>query len=81
MSDPDYPNVRCNTHGRAAPGYCVCVHVAREGAAIAHEVPASALELGEVLCARCHAQEDPITPAQLILMCAWCVETLYEAHR
>jgi hypothetical protein len=54
MSEPIYPNVRCDAHPDAPdePGYVVCKHVIG-GAPVVHFEPATEKQLGTVLCGKC----------------------------
>lgn len=74
--DPTFPNVKCETDGTVAPGYAVCLHVAHEGARIAHYHEATDRSLGSVLCEHCSNAVDNLTANDLILMCSRCVDRL-----
>jgi hypothetical protein len=76
-----YPNVYCETHHTTTPGYCVCVHVARDGAPIGHRLDARADALGELLCSSCHAAAAAVGPESLILICGRCVDDIIGADR
>jgi hypothetical protein len=77
----DYPNVVCDAHPELppAPGFCVCVHVMKEAAAIAEYEDATSTRLGNVLCAACRDSDD-VGIDLLILVCARCVEKLLAAR-
>lgn len=80
MRPETYPLVRCTDH-RLAPAYIVCIHVVA-GAPIAHRVePAD--EVGEALCADCHARDFDDAPEALDLLklvCAPCLRRLRAEH-
>ena len=77
ITDPHYPYVACPRHGDwRTVGYCVCVHVAKDGAPIAHRIDATTAELGEVLCAACHTSPTEPPAEQLLLICALCVDEI-----
>ena len=66
--------VQCGTHGEGRPGFVACVHVVRQHAPVAHYLEPDD-DLGEVLCAACEGHAHP-TPADLMLICAECVQTI-----
>jgi hypothetical protein len=79
--------VQCGEHGQAVPGYIVCQHVI-EGCAVAHYCEAVPGELGEALCAICHAEaryveamraidaDTPMHTDHLRLICSACLTRL-----
>jgi len=73
------PFLTCQDHG-PVPWYCVCVHVLRDGAPVAHFVETRASAAGEVLCARCTGNPD-LAPDDLRAICCHCVDRLIADRR
>ena len=65
------PLVSCGEHQKR-PAFIVCVHV-MAGEPAAHYIAATHAEMGEALCARCHATPGDLPLSDLKLMCDLCV--------
>jgi hypothetical protein len=81
MTDAEvlYPNVRCALDGTVAPGFCVCRHVAHQGALIAHYVTPTHRQTGEAFCDACTTKKSNLAVADLLLVCGQCVARLIAA--
>lgn len=71
-----YPYLRCGRHHEQLRlGYCVCVHVANEGAEVESFVRATTTEAGQVLCGLC-VHIVPPTVEKLLAVCELCVQEI-----
>jgi hypothetical protein len=72
MSDHKEYYMTCDSHGRKVACYCVCIHVANQGAKPVYHDLATPTNIGSICCQQCLDLPDTLTVDDAVLVCANC---------